>query len=660
MNTNTAQQLLPKAFSLHQAGNLDEAEALYRTILEETPNDPQVLSMLGMAQLQRGNWEEGVRFLNASLEIDPDQPDTLNNFGYALHMIGRHEEALAKFDRAIELFPDHTSAYYNRGNLQQNLGLHQEACASYQKALALRSNHPDTLIRLGNSYAALDLKDEALTNYIKALNLRPNDPGISNNLGLALKGLTRYQEAINYFQKAIALNPAYIEAHHNLSITLKELGRNTEALASCDKTLTLAPDHSDAHNLRGLLLQRLGQEAEALVSYETALSIDSNNTAALLHMGILHMEMGRNSDAIKCFERALSLDPACTEAYHNLASLDYFTEDGRLEQLQAVYADRSSLPEKQRVYLNFAMGRTLEQLGRHDEAFDAYKEGNRLHYTGTSFDEASEEQHLENSLTLFNHNLFEECRGLSSELPATNDECIPVFIIGMPRSGTTLIEQILASHPELFGAGELDAIDKATIKARAALQDAPDMATSLQRLRKIGQEYQEHVWKLAPDAQYITDKMPSNFRHLGLIHLMLPNAKFIHVMRDPMDSCFSCYTQRFSVGHEYSYDLEAVGRYYQRYAKLMQHWHQILPPGSILDVHYNEIIANPEHEVRRMLDHLGLAWNDACLNFHENRRTVKTASLNQVRKPIYSSSIARWKKFEKHLAPLIGIVSKSD
>jgi hypothetical protein len=223
----------------------------------------------------------------------------------------------------------------------------------------------------------------------------------------------------------------------------------------------------------------------------------------------------------------------------------------------------------------------------------------------------------------------------------------------MPRSGTTLIEQILASHPAIFGAGELSKLGEL---ARQAKRVSPDLAT-LSALRKLGQEYLAHVWKAAPNARYFIDKMPGNYKHLGLIHLMLPNVKIIHSLRDAMDTCFSCYAMLFaSSGHEYSYDLEMLGRRYMRYRKLMQHWHDVLPSGQILDVRYEDNVADPEREARRMLDFLGLPWNPACLRFHETQRTVKTASVAQVRKPIYSSSVARWKHFDKHLEPLLEII----
>ncbi len=257
---------------------------------------------------------------------------------------------------------------------------------------------------------------------------------------------------------------------------------------------------------------------------------------------------------------------------------------------------------------------------------------------------------LEQTCSNFTADLLRKCSVVAARLPPVKDERVPIFIVGMPRSGTTLIEQILASHPALYGAGELKTMSDF---ARTVALDSPDWEGALLALRKLGQEYLDQVWKLAPEARYITDKMPGNFYHLGLIHLMLPNAKIIHSMRDPMDTCFSCYALRFAHGHEYCYDLKTLGRYYQRYTKLIRHWHDVLPAGRILDVRYEDNVADPEREARRLLGYLGLPWDPACLRFYETDRPVKTASVMQVRKPIYSSSVARWKRFEKHLGPLL-------
>ena len=302
---------------------------------------------------------------------------------------------------------------------------------------------------------------------------------------------------------------------------------------------------------------------------------------------------------------------------------------------------------------------SLEAQKRYDDAFEAYAEGNRLHYQENPYDLERDIRRLEVTRSYFSAELLERSHAVLEKLPPVEDERVPVFIVGMPRSGTTLTEQVLASHPDLFGAGELVTLGDLARTVELPPPDAPDWEEKILDLRRLGREYLERTWKLAPDARYITDKMPHNFSNVMLIHLMLPNAKILHVMRDPMDNCFSCYALRFQKGHEYCYDLEMLGRHYQLYRQYMQHWHSVLPPGRILDVRYEDTVADLETQARRILEHVGLPWDPACLNFHETKRSVKTASITQVRQPIYKTSVARWKHFETHLGPLREILLAS-
>ncbi len=334
----------------------------------------------------------------------------------------------------------------------------------------------------------------------------------------------------------------------------------------------------------------------------------------------------------------------------------YRQDDPRFARLGATYAGRESLPIGERIKLDFAMGKAMEDVGQYGESFCAYEEGNRLHYTQHPYDEAGADQFLEATRNFFSSSLFEAFAAATSPLPTVPDERIPVFIVGMPRSGSTLIEQVLASHPAIFGAGELTTLNSVIGKAEALLRAAPESPASLTALRELGREYLEQIAALSPESRLIINKMPGNYRYLGLIHLMLPNAKIIHSMRNPMDVSFSCFTQNFFVGHAYTYDLGAMGRQYLRYVESMRHWHGVLPAGWILDSRYEDMVAEPEREARRMLEYLGLPWDAACLGFHEHKRAVHTASVAQVRKPIYSGSVARWKRYEDHLAPLLGIL----
>jgi hypothetical protein len=394
---------------------------------------------------------------------------------------------------------------------------------------------------------------------------------------------------------------------------------------------------------------------EALRSYDEAIAINPGNAEAVTNKAALLVRSGRLDEAEPILREAVRLHPDQPRALSKLFSLGRIPRDDPLfAQIASIYQDRESLPAEDRELLDFAYGRALEDVGEYDDAFAAYAEGNRLHFAAHPFDEAESERFARHTRATFSDELLRLCEPLASELPEVNDARVPVFIVGMPRSGSTLIEQVLSSHVSLHGAGELSNISYIAKTVKPPGAQASNLMEWFMSLRTLGQSYLDEVWKLAPSARFITDKMPGNFLHIGLLQLMLPHARIIHTQRDPMDCCFSCYALRFAAaGHEYCYDLSTLGRYYVRYSEMMQHWHAVLPPGRILNVRYEDMVSDLEGQTRRLLDYIGLPWDPACLKFYENKREVSTASVMQVRQPIYNTSVARWKHFQKHLAPLL-------
>jgi hypothetical protein len=316
-----------------------------------------------------------------------------------------------------------------------------------------------------------------------------------------------------------------------------------------------------------------------------------------------------------------------------------------------------ALPLETRIRYWFTLGKAYEDIERYDESFLAYEQGNRLKHALLAGSEAEDDAMLEHIMTVFSRDFF------AARPKANQSGKAPIFIVGMPRSGTTLLEQILSTLPGVFGAGELKDMKEVVASAMPGADHTqyPHVVRtfSSEQFPRLGEQYTERVWRHAPEATHIIDKMPSNFFYLGMIHLMLPEAKIIHAMRDPMDSCFSCYSRLFNRENmRFAYDLGTLGRYYARYIRLMRHWHEVLPPGTILDLRYEDMVADMEGQARRALDYLGLPWDEACLEFHHNRRRVKTASLAQVRQPIYKTSVARWKHYQNHLRPLLDIVGR--
>lgn len=486
--------------------------------------------------------------------------------------------------------------------------------------------------------------------------VRLNDaiPLYHRNLGELCRRLGRLDEAVTTGKRATALAPNDLEAHYNLGLALTDKGEWDAAIRSYRRALELNPDHGLSWNNLGAALEKKGDLAGAEVAYARAVALNPAHHEAQNNLGAIYSQQGRLVDACRCFEASIKANPDFIEPHFNLSSLKtYRADDPHLLHLERNLARAGDMPVPARIRYWFALGKAREDVGRYDEAFAAYAEGNRLQHDRLPCDEARADEMLARLIAIFDRDFFAARRDVRGR------DKTPIFIVGMPRSGTTLLEQILASHPAVHGAGELPDLNQVIMEAPARVgRRFPDFVPDLrpEDYRRLGDAYVERVWRLAPGTRYITDKMPANFFYIGVIRLMLPKAKIIHAMRDPMDSCFSNYARLFNDTMEFAYDLGTLGRYYVRYIKLMRHWHAVLPAGSLLDLRYEDLVADPEGQTRRLLDYLGLPWDDNCLAFHRNRRQVKTASVAQVRQPIYKTSVARWRHFETHLQPLRTIV----
>jgi tetratricopeptide (TPR) repeat protein len=480
----------------------------------------------------------------------------------------------------------------------------------------------DTLRALGNDACAHHVAGryaEAIARYKQMLSLKADVPEIYDNLGHALAALGKPETAILAFQCAGALKPDNAATLCNWGLALADLGRFDDAEAKYRRAIEVNPDFAGTYNNLGLLLKAKGRLAEA-------------------------------SEAI---EQAIRLAPKNISYYDNLVAIRPFAAaDPLLRALEELAGDGAALPTAEQMHLHFALAKAYENIGHAESAFRHLQSGNALKRQQMVYDEAETLGQMDWLCELMSRDFIEARQGRGDPSSA------PVFIVGMTRSGTTLIEQILASHPQVFGAGELDLFDQVAGSIRNALPGRPpfpDMvqAMSEEHFRALGTSYLEKLTRQAPDALRITDKMTLNFLFAGLIHLALPNATIIHAVRDPADTCVSCFATHFTTGHAHTYDLGELGRYYRHYEALMRHWHAVLPPGRILDVQYEELVADLEGVARRIVTHCGLSWDARCLDFHRTERVVRTASATQVRKPIYKDSVGRWRKFEPFLGPLL-------
>jgi tetratricopeptide (TPR) repeat protein len=538
-------------------------------------------------------------------------------------------------------------------------GAGSEAVAAFQQAVALRPDLVPAQANLGLLLVALHRHAEAEAPLRIALSQMPRDAVLRNALGVVQEGLQRFAEAEQAYRDALQAHPGLAEAHANLGNCLRRLGRLFEAEAHLTRAIELQPGFAVAHFNLGIVLQEREEHDRAIAQYRQALDYRPDYVEALNNLGSSLRIQGFVDEACAAFEKILQLRPTQVEAHCNLAQFKTYRADDPHIELMLSQRDRvPQLPAEGQIRYWFTVGKMLEDVGRHDESFEAYARGNRDKHATTPWDEAA---HLALQREIIS--TFTREKLASHAVAAAAKGPTPIFIVGMPRSGTSLLEQVLSTLPGIHGAGEITwlpetlHVDDGDPGADRGEFPRTLADYSTEDYLRLGRRYIDRIRELAPDATHVVDKLPDNFQHLGLIHLMFPGARLVHSMRDPMDSCFSCYSRLFIANNlGYTYDLGAVGRYWVSYHELMQHWHAALPPGRILDVAYETMVGDFENQARRLVDYLGLPWDDRCLGFHQNRRIVKTASVAQVRKPIYKTSVARWKPYERHLGPLLDIV----
>jgi tetratricopeptide (TPR) repeat protein len=638
-----------------------QAEALARQLTDRYPSHGAAWQGLGASLRSQGRLTEAVEAQRRAVTLAPW--DAMGHYvlGESLMAMQQPAKAAESFHCARTIKPDFVDAHFKLGNALAVQDRFSEAIEAYQRVVALRPQFSEAHANLGFTLMSAGNYTQAEAHLREALRSHPNSAPIHNALGVVLYGQSRMAEAAQNFHRLTTLLPNDAEAHANLGNALREMGSYPEAEASYRRSIALNDKYPRGHfDLAGLLyLQERYVEAEQ--SYRRALELKPDYVEACNNLGRSIRRQGRLDEARECFEAAMVIDPDTVETYFNLASLRTFTEaHPEPERLEKLAKKLPFLGENTRIRYWFALGKMREDLKRHDDAFAAYAEGNRLKYAQIAPDESAKAALVANMRSVFDERFFAS----RPVMPASSLRT-PIFIVGMPRSGTSLIEQILSIHPNVHGAGELPDLESVIFPlAKENGKPAeyyPEVAAELspEALLRLGDAYIERVWKLAPQATHITDKMMSNFVHVGMIRVMFPNAKIIHAMRDPMDSCFSCYATLFAKSNlEFAYDLGSLGRYYCRYIELMKHWQQVLPAGSILELRYEDMVADTERQARRLLDYLELPWDPQCLNFHESKRVVKTASAAQVRRPIYKSSVARWKHYESQLGPLLELVGE--
>jgi tetratricopeptide (TPR) repeat protein len=654
----------------HQSGKTAEAIDHLRRAIAISPDVALYHANLGEMCRLAGRIDEAVAAGRRAIELNPNYAGALSNLGIALFDQGNFDEALSHYDRAIQIESNFAQAYSNRGNALQRLKRFADAEPDYRRAIELQPDFADAWNNLGTCLRELKRSEEAEVVYRRALEPNPNNPDTLDNLALALKDLDRLDEAADLMRRALTVESRDEKLFVHYATVLLDQHKIDDAAAANERALALNANNHDAVNLAGRIAFERGDLGAALTHYRRALALKPDLADAYNNMGNVLKELGQLDQAQDAYLRAIRLDPTISGVYVNLADSRKFTPgDPHLAAMEAMAAKTDGLSKTDRMQLDFALGKAYGDLKDYRRSFKHLLAGSAAKRATISYDEASTFALFDRIEAVFTKQLITQKSG------GGDPSSMPIFVLGMPRSGTTLIEQIIASHPMVHGAGELMTFNEVVVSVRGPDGNTipyPEFLPALdaQALRQIGARYVSEVRKLvlslslpaspgmqAGGSERVTDKMPSNYYFAGLIHLALPNAKIIHSVRDPVDTCVSCFSKLFTAEQNHTYDLGELGRYYKRYEELMAHWHRVLPAGSIFDVRYEDVVADLETMARRIIAYCGLPWDDRCLSFHETDRPVRTASATQVRQPIYKSAVGRWRVYEQELGPLLAALN---
>jgi tetratricopeptide (TPR) repeat protein len=615
--------MLTQATRHHHAGNHQAAEELYRAILQEAPAEFQVWQLLGAVCQAQGKLSEAAASLAEAARLNPSAAEIQDHLGVLLAQQGRLDESLPYLQAAVRLNEKSAEAQTHLGIVLAQLAWLPEAVACFQQAVMLAPGSAAAQFNLGNALSRQGRPIEAAARFQQALRLNPASADAHHGLGTLLSEQGRFEEALSHLREVVRLRPNDPEAHRNLANTLQMHGELDEAAASCREALRLRSDYAEPHNCLGAVLTEKGQFPEAIAQ----------------------------------FQEALALKPDLAMPYLNLADLarqgQYQFQEQELDRMRELLRDdKRSLND--RSALHYALAYALDKQKAYDEAFSHLDQANELKkrhllQRGKAFVPENHRLWTDLLIATFTPEYFERVAsfGSGSELP--------IFIVGVPRSGTTMMAQIISSHPQMAAAGELTDVQQMVDELPRLLRTSepyPGCMSTVDRdtVHRLAERYLQRLGRIGPGAVRIADKMPENFFHLGLIATLFPQARIIHCRRDPLDVCLSCYMQDFRETI-FSSDLRDLGAYYRQYDRLMAHWKDVLPL-RMLDARYEDFVANQEAASRELIAFCGLAWNDRCLAFHENSQPVRTASRVQVRQPMYATAVGRWKRYEKHLGPL--------
>jgi len=683
-------EAMHRATHLQNDGKLEQAELILNRILAINPTHAYALHLLGIIAYQVGQISLAIQLIEKAIQsnprvalfysnlgemhrklkaidlsiqcgtyavaLDPNSASALSNLGIAYYDAKHYEQAEQCHKQALAINPRLSCSLNNMGSIYKIYEKTKQAMEFYQAARAASPYFVEPLNNLGVLFLQQQEFKQALECLSEAIVLAPNFAYAQCNLGLALLGLDQSARALVHFEKAVQLNPDYAEAYYGVAKVYLHQHHFIESERFVRKAMIINPEQIEFYELLAEIYHEQGHYADALMHLDQALSIDSTHPSLYISKGNVLMEMGEITKAEEQFLKVASGSKMDTRvsAHYCLVQLRKIKPDNNsLHDLLSITTnDIHNLSPGKLEYLYFALGKCYDDIGEWAKAFEYFTAGCRLKRQRITYNSEEQIQFAHQLMKRFTQQTINNLKAFA------NPSAVPVFIVGMPRSGSTLVEQILSSHPEVYGAGELKYLNELIqwpVKKHQATVNYPENILHLtpEICRAITDKYLSYLHCFSPNALRITDKMPHNFIAIGLIHALLPNAKIIHVTRNPMDTCLSCYTKLFTQGQLYSYDLAELGQYYQCYELIMNHWRHILPPNTWLDIEYETMVNNLEVEAKRLVEYCDLAWDPACLTFYQSKRHVRTASFVQVRQPVYTSSVERWRRYEQELEPLV-------
>jgi len=646
---------LSTALSYHQQGFLEQAARIYQVLLDRNPKYVDALHLLGVVALQRGNPARAVELISRAIALKPAVASYHSNLGEAYRALGQLQRVVDCCRMALLLEPNFPEAANNLGAALLALGQKEAAVEQFRAALRLQPGYAEAQNNLGNALRELGQLAEAKACYAEALRLNPGLAMIYNNLGQVFQEESKLAEALTWYQHGLQRDPNSARIHCNMASALGELERHEEAIAHYELALRLDPNYAQAYCGLGWVRHELGRFQEALALYQQALRLKPDLAAAHDCLGTVLKELNDFEAAQRQLRETLRLDPSHAGALAQLAALlRGKLPEADLAAMRQLVAD-PALSVSKRSALHFGLALVLDAQGAYDEAAEHLRQANSLRLAewrtqGKDYDPAAHARFVEGLMATCTPDFFERVRGFGLETER------PIFIVGLPRSGTTLTEQILASHSQVFGAGELRLAGETFKSLPAAMNSEAPALECLGRLdretdRRLADRHLERLRELDEQALRVADKMPDSYLYLGLLATLFPRGKFIHCRRDLHDIAVSCWMTNFRRIH-WTCDSEHIASRFREYRRLMEHWRQVLPV-RVLEVDYEETVEDLEGVARRLVAWCGLEWEPACMAFHEGNRPVRTASVTQVRQPIYKHAVARWKHYEQALAPLL-------